>query len=158
MVSLVISKHTTCRLGPFRGQIVYSFSRSKSDAPDKHLAFLRQFTTVDAYPARAVTIPSWSNIANFPFPQYWNAPSENTNPNITNKVFAKKPNRGTKIVIVTESILTTHEETYNSVLEEDKEEFEPRFPQYLVEPSEYNSNNGARKVFDELSDWSEDVI
>ncbi|OIT03121.1 subtilisin-like protease sbt4.14 [Nicotiana attenuata] len=55
-------------------------------------------------------------------------------------------------------MLTTPKETCNSVLEEDKEEFEPRLPQYLVEPSEYNSNNEVRKVFDELSDWSKDAI
>ncbi|OIT06067.1 calcium-dependent protein kinase isoform 2 [Nicotiana attenuata] len=97
-------------------------------------------------------------MANLPLPQYWNAPSENTNLNITHKVFAEKPNRETKTVIVTETMLTTPEETCNSVLEEDKEEFEPCLPQYLVEPSEYNSNNEARKVFDELSDWSKNAM
>ncbi|OIT33493.1 hypothetical protein A4A49_30684 [Nicotiana attenuata] len=97
-------------------------------------------------------------MANLPLPQYWNVPSENTNLNITHKVFAEKPNRETKTVRVTEMMLTTPEETCNSVLEEDKEEFEPRLPQYLVEPSEYNSNNEVRKLFDELSDWSKNAM
>ncbi|OIT19672.1 hypothetical protein A4A49_42576, partial [Nicotiana attenuata] len=55
-------------------------------------------------------------------------------------------------------MLTTPEETCSSVLDEDKEEVEPLFPQYLVTSSEYNSNNEARKVFDELSNGSEDAI
>ncbi|OIT00911.1 hypothetical protein A4A49_60178, partial [Nicotiana attenuata] len=99
-----------------------------------------------------------SNMANLPFPQYWNVHSENTNLNITHKVFVEKPNRENKIVVNTETKLSTPEEICNSVLDEDKEEVESLLPQYLAEPYECNNNNRVCKVFDEFSYWSKDVI
>ncbi|OIT33638.1 hypothetical protein A4A49_05838, partial [Nicotiana attenuata] len=142
----------------FVDKLFIRFRGRNRDAPDRRSAFLRHFATVDAYPTRVAVIPSWSNMANSHMPQYWNAHSKNTNLNITHKMFAENPNRETTTVILTETMLTTPEETCSSVLDEDKEEVEPLFPQYLVTSSEYNSNNEARKVFDELSNGSEDAI
>ncbi|OIT32287.1 hypothetical protein A4A49_58367, partial [Nicotiana attenuata] len=118
----------------FVDKLFIRFRGRNRDAPDRRSAFLRHFATVDAYPTRVAVIPSWSNMANSHMPQYWNAHSKNTNLNITHKMFAENPNRET----------TT--------------EFEPCLSQYLVEPSECNSNNEVRKVFDELCDWSKDAI
>lgn len=43
-------------------------------------------------------------------------------------------------------------------MDETTEEAGFPLPQYFVEPSVYNSNNEAHKVFDKLSDWSKDSI
>ncbi|XP_009772399.1 uncharacterized protein LOC142181190 [Nicotiana tabacum] len=142
----------------FVDKLFIHFRGRNRDAPDRRLAILRNFTTVDVYSARAAAIPSWNNMANSPLPQYWNAHAKYTNLNVTHKVFVEKPNRESKTVIVTETMLPTPEETCNSVLDKDKEEADSLLPQYLVAPSEYNSNNGARKVFDELSNCSKDAI
>ncbi|KAH0728685.1 hypothetical protein KY284_004550 [Solanum tuberosum] len=134
------------------------------------LAFLRQFTTVDDSQARAVTISSWSTIANSPSPQSWNARSDYNKVNSAHQVFGEKLNETTDIVVDVKNATMlvksgsaemlanqAKEEIFHSILDETKEDADFPVPQHFNEPLIYD-NNQAHKVFDEFSVASKDVI
>ncbi|KAH0690489.1 hypothetical protein KY285_018863 [Solanum tuberosum] len=138
--------------------------------PHNRFAFLRQFTTVDDYQARAATISSWSTIPNLPSPQSWNEPSNYNKVKSAHQVFGEKSNKTPDIVVDVENatmlikngsaeMLDTQakEKIFHSISDETKEEAEFPVPQHVSEPLVYN-NNEAHKVFDEFSIGCKDVI
>ncbi|KAH0776391.1 hypothetical protein KY290_007802 [Solanum tuberosum] len=143
--------------------------QSRKD-PHNRFAFLRQFTTVDDYQARAATISSWSTIPNLPSPQSWNAPLDYNKVKSTRQVFGEKSNKTPDIVVDVENatmliksgsaeMLDTQakEKNFHSISDETKEEAAFPVPQHVSEPLVYN-NNEAHKVFDEFSVGCKDVI
>jgi len=143
--------------------------QSRKD-PYNRFAFLRQFTTVDDYQARAATISSWSTIPNLPSPQSWNEPSDYNKVKSAHQVFGEKSNKTPDIVVDVENatmlikngsaeMLDTQakEKIFHSISDETKEEAEFPVPQHVSEPLVYN-NNEAHKVFDEFSIGCKDVI
>ncbi|KAH0757084.1 hypothetical protein KY290_020577 [Solanum tuberosum] len=143
--------------------------QSRKD-PHNRFAFVRQFTTVDDYQARAATISSWSTIPNLPSPQSWNEPSDYNKVKSAHQMFGEKSDKTPDIVVDVENatmlikngsaeMLDTQarEKFFHSISDETKEEAEFPVPQHVSEPLVYN-NNEAHKVFDEFSVGCKDVI